>query len=86
MSWLKEMHRDAVALCDPDLVLTEHMDVCVLMDYDDGYDPTYGGYDETFEIKISVFDNATNRYLVDVSYAMREAQEFWVDLMKRAGE
>lgn len=87
MSWLDEMKRDAVALVDPDLVLTDDLEVTVDMNYDDGYDPTYGDHMPTYSFEIQVWTKVVpRRCLVSVSYSGLEAQEFWLDLMKAAAK
>lgn len=82
------MERDAVAVAFPDWEWQDTDVVDLEVEYDDGYDPTYGDGDPSLSIWLEVrraggslgADFENNRY------EFSEATEFWAALNRKGSE
>lgn len=87
MNWQDAMKREAVKIACPDWVHHPDDEIAVDMDFDDGYDPTMGGYDPRATIEVRVRRHDGEKYISDYeTYSNSEIDNFWIALMRGDGK
>lgn len=88
MSWRRAMERDAVAIAFPDWEWRDDDVVDLEVEYDDGYDPTYGDGVPGLTIWLEVrrAGGALGVEFENDRYEFSGAAEFWAALNRKGSE